>query len=81
KGKLTVVPTPVALAIAGSYSNALRLRGRRTEINPVSVRYFTRTGTYSIDKARRVLGFEPKVGLEEGMARTRDWLASEGMIT
>ncbi|MCH9731774.1 MAG: NAD(P)-dependent oxidoreductase, partial [Actinomycetia bacterium] len=47
KGKLTVVPTPVALAIAGSYSNALRLRGRRTEINPVSVRYFTRTGTYS----------------------------------
>lgn len=80
KGKPIVVPTPVALALAGSYSNAIKLRGRRTEINPISVRYFTRTGTYSIDKARRILGFEPKVGLAEGMARTRDWLAHEGMI-
>jgi len=81
KGKPVVVPTSVALALAGTYSHAVKLRGRRTEINPVSVRYLTRTGTYSIDKARRVLGFEPKVGLEEGMARTRDWLAREGMIT
>ncbi len=81
KGKPVAVPTSVALALAGTYSHAVKLRGRRTEINPVSVRYLTRTGTYSIDKARRVLGFEPKVGLEEGMARTRDWLAREGMIT
>jgi len=80
KEKPTVVPTAVALALAGSYARAVKLRGRNTEINPITVRYFTRTGTYSIDKARRILGFEPKIDLEEGMASTREWLAGEGMI-
>lgn len=30
----------------------------------------------SIDKARALLGFEPKVGLEEGILRTAEWYAS-----
>lgn len=42
--------------------------------------YFGRTGTYSIDKARRVLGYEPAVDLDEGMARTEDWLRTEGLV-
>lgn len=31
----------------------------------------------SIDKARALLGFEPKVGLEEGILRTAEWYASK----
>ncbi|BBH69786.1 hypothetical protein ACTI_64710 [Actinoplanes sp. OR16] len=44
------------------------------------MRYFARTGTYSIDKARRVLGYEPRVGLDEGMKRTAAWLRANGLI-
>lgn len=72
-----VVPTPVALGIAGAGAALARLARKKTEVNPISVRYFTRTGTYSIDKARRVLGYEPKVDLAEGMARIERWLAEQ----
>jgi nucleoside-diphosphate-sugar epimerase len=44
------------------------------------MRYFARAGTYSIDKARRLLGYEPRVGLEEGMARTEAWLGDHGLL-
>ncbi len=40
----------------------------------------TRTGTYSIAKARRILGYEPAVGLDEGMRRTEEWLRAEGLL-
>lgn len=42
--------------------------------------YLERRGTYSIDKARELLGYEPLVGLEEGMARTEAWLRSSGLL-
>ena len=74
-----VVPTAAALAVSRTISGLARLVRVKTEINATSMRYFTRTGTYSIDKAHRVLGYEPKVDLDEGMARTQRWLAEEGL--
>ncbi|MFC0040773.1 NAD-dependent epimerase/dehydratase family protein [Actinomadura rayongensis] len=57
-----------------------RVAGVRSELNPVSLRYLTRTGTYSIAKARRTLGYQPAVGLADGMERTRTWLAERGLV-
>lgn len=49
-------------------------------INPdLKIEYIYREGADvelrmpSIDKARQLLGFEPKVGLEEGIVRTAEW--------
>ena len=50
------------------------------KLNPGAITYLTRTGTYSIDKARRELGYEPKVDLAEGMRRTEAWLREEGLL-
>lgn len=75
-----VVPTRVALAASGAIAGAARLTRIRTEINPTSMRYLARTGTYSIAKARRMLGYEPAVDVAEGMARTERWLREEGLI-
>ncbi len=74
------VPTSAALALAQAVSTTAKLAGRKTEINPVSVRYLTRTGTYSIDKARHLLGYEPKINLGQGMALTQQWLTKQGHI-
>src|SRR5205807_1760869 len=76
--KLITLPTPVALASAGVIQRALRLAPGDNEINTASARYLLRTGTYSIEKARRVLGWEPRVGLPDGLRRTISWLRAEG---
>ena len=41
------------------------------------MRYFTRTGTYSGEKARVMLGYEPAIDLAEGMRRTEVWLREQ----
>lgn len=77
----TVLPTGLAVAASVAVSGAAALARRETEVNATSLRYFTRTGTYSIEKARRVLGYAPQVDLEEGMRRTRAWLVEQGLVT
>lgn len=74
------LPTPLALALAALPEGAAGLTGRKTEIRRESMRYLARTGTYSIGKARRVLGYEPAIGLAEGMRRTERWLRAKGLI-
>jgi nucleoside-diphosphate-sugar epimerase len=73
-------PTGFAVAAAAAAAGATALVGRSTEINTISMKYFTRTGTYSIDKARRMLGYEPAVGLAEGMTRTERWLRAQRLV-
>jgi nucleoside-diphosphate-sugar epimerase len=76
--RLITTPTPVALAFASVARQALRFAPGDNEVNRASARYLLRTGTYSIRKAREVLGWEPRVGLQEGLARTVDWLREQG---
>ncbi len=80
RGPMTV-PTPVAMAVAATMDRSVRLIGRRTESNPDTMKYFTRRGSYSITKARSVLGYEPVVDLSEGMRRTEAWLRDEGFLS
>ena len=74
------VPAPIARAIARVIDSAARARRVRNEVTPAAIDYFLRRGTYSIARAREVLGYEPAVSLEEGMRRTEVWLRAEGML-
>lgn len=75
-----LLPTPVALAGAYAAAGLNRVRGAESEVNPVSMRYFTRRSGYSIAKARALLGYEPVVTLEDGMRRTEAWLRQRRLI-
>ncbi|GAA0432973.1 putative oxidoreductase [Actinoplanes capillaceus] len=75
-----VAPTPLAVAVATVMGTAIRLVSGPTEVNATSMRYFARTGTYSIEKAQRLLGYQPRVDLTEGMARTGRWLRDQGLV-
>jgi len=44
------------------------------------VDFFTKSRAFSIEKARRILGYSPQVPLEEGLRRTLDWYLGEGQI-
>lgn len=76
--RLPTVPTPVALAAAGVIHRAARRRPGDNDINPLALRYMLRRGTYSNAKARRILGWEPRVAIDEGLVRTVDWLSRRG---
>lgn len=75
-----VLPTLAAIGLAAVPEAAARIGGTETESNRATMRYFARPGTYSIEKARRLLGYEPKVGLDEGMRRTETWLREQGLL-
>jgi nucleoside-diphosphate-sugar epimerase len=80
KSSPRTLPTPVARSIAAAGGRIEKALGRDTEMSGASIDYLAKRGGYSIEKARRVLGYEPKVGLDEGMRRCEEWLRSEGLL-
>jgi nucleoside-diphosphate-sugar epimerase len=80
KKGVPVAPTPVVMAIAAVMERVGRVRGQVPEVTPAAVRYLARSGSYSIDKARSVLGYQPAVDLDEGMRRCEEWLRAEGLL-
>ena len=45
------------------------------------VRFYRNNRAFSVDKARRILQFEPKVPLEDGMRRTVAWYRQNGYLS
>ena len=75
------VPTGAARAGARALEALAWLRRAPNEVTPAAIDYLARRGTYSIARARAVLGYEPVVDLTEGMRRTEAWLRAVGLIT
>jgi nucleoside-diphosphate-sugar epimerase len=42
--------------------------------------FFTKSRAFSNDKAKRLLGFQPRVTLEEGILRTAAWYRDQGLL-
>jgi nucleoside-diphosphate-sugar epimerase len=80
KSSPRAVPTPVARTIAAAGGRIEKALGRDTEMSSASIDYIAKRGGYSIEKACRILGYEPKVGLEEGMRRCEEWLRAENLL-
>jgi nucleoside-diphosphate-sugar epimerase len=73
-------PTPVAVRIAEAVALAARLAGRPVEVSRASMLMLAKQHVPSMEKARRVLGYAPRVDLAEGMRRTEAWLRAEGLL-
>jgi nucleoside-diphosphate-sugar epimerase len=81
KQRVPAASTPVVAVAADAMDLVARLRRRESEINRNAVRYLSRTGTYSIEKARRLIGYEPRIDLDEGMRHTEAWLHEQGLLS
>ena len=45
------------------------------------VRFYRNNRAFSTEKAGRLLGYEPRVDLDEGMRRTVAWYRQHGLLT
>lgn len=72
--------TPTALRLAGVASVVGKLLRRPSEASRESMLMLSKTHTVSMEKARRMLGYEPRIGLADGIARTEAWLRERGEL-
>lgn len=47
---------------------------------PRRVDWYRQNRAFKIDKAKRDLGYAPKVGIDEGLRRTAEWYRNEGLL-
>jgi nucleoside-diphosphate-sugar epimerase len=73
-------PRPVVTAAAWGQELVARARGTAPEVSRSAITYVSRRAVYPNARAREVLGWEPRVGLDEGMRRTEAWLRAEGLL-
>lgn len=71
---------PVARLLAALFETTARVRGTEPAMRHEMVDAFLVSRTFDISKARRDLGFEPKVGIEEGMASAITWFGANGYL-
>jgi nucleoside-diphosphate-sugar epimerase len=56
------------------------LLGIEPPLYPRRVEFFHYDRAFSIEKAKRLLGYKPKAGLREGLERTAQWYKEKGLI-
>ena len=74
------VPLRPVLWAAIACDRVFRAVGLSPPIYPRRVEFFALDRAFSIQKARRMLGYEPKVGLSEGLRRTAEWYKAHNLI-
>jgi nucleoside-diphosphate-sugar epimerase len=57
-----------------------KFTGKPPKITREAVSYLTRQARFSIEKAKRELGYQPRFSLEEGMKLTEQWLRETGYL-
>ncbi|HIC88427.1 MAG TPA: NAD-dependent epimerase/dehydratase family protein [Anaerolineae bacterium] len=75
--RLPSVSYPVAWLYAALMELLAKIQGRRPSITRKAVASLRSFNSFSNEKARRVLGWQPAVDLTEGMRRIEAWLAME----
>ena len=76
-----LVSTRVALIAAAVATKIANLTGTVNEASTATVAQLSTKSWFSIAKAQRILGWIPEVSFEEGMQRSKQWAADQGLLT
>jgi nucleoside-diphosphate-sugar epimerase len=81
-GRVLPVHVPAApVQFAGDLCEALCVPlGLEPPLHRRRVDFWTKSRAFSIEKARRLLGYAPRVDVEEGVARTAAWYREAGWL-
>lgn len=80
KGRPPSMPLAAALKLTRGIWWVNRLLKRHDETTPDIMLMFSRKGGYSIENARKHLGWEPQIKLSEGINRSEEWLREVGEL-
>lgn len=75
--KIPYAPVYLAGAVC---DRVCRVLGISPPIYPRRVAFFAKNRAFTIDKAKKLLGYHPKVSLQEGIRRTKDWYERQGLL-
>ena len=79
-GPVKSVNTTLARLLATVAGGTARLFGKQSELGAGTVNMMARAHGYSIENARKLLGYEPRVDLQTGLQLTEKWLKDQGLI-
>ena len=73
---------PYALAWLIAYFNEAKvaLKGQKTGLNRSAIKALRSSNSFSNQKAQTLLGWKPKINLQEGMQQIERWLRTEGYL-
>jgi nucleoside-diphosphate-sugar epimerase len=74
------LPRPLLAGFAGAIEAIAKVRGASPPFTRNAITFIDRRGTVSNRRIRDELGWEARVGLDEGMRRTEEWLRAEGLL-
>jgi len=74
------IPAWSVLTAAHLCDRICRPLGISPPIYPRRVEFFILDRAFSIQKAQNLLGYQPQVGLEEGLRRTAEWYQTNGLL-
>jgi nucleoside-diphosphate-sugar epimerase len=74
------LPRPLATAVGAAQELVAHLTRRPPTFTRNAIEFVSRKAPYSNRRARELLGWQPKVALEEGMRRTEVWFREQGML-
>jgi nucleoside-diphosphate-sugar epimerase len=74
------IPLKPVMWVAFACDRIFRAVGLSPPIYPRRVEFFEFNRAFSIEKARRLLGYEPKVSLQEGLRRTAEWYTAQNLM-
>jgi 2-alkyl-3-oxoalkanoate reductase len=77
---LRSLPGVALRTLTGPVDAVSRSLGWHPPLSSRAIEYMAHPGTYSIAKAQQLLGWSPKVDLDEGMQRTYTWLVDTGLV-
>lgn len=77
RGRVPVAPVMAAAIVCERLCRPL---GLEPPLFPRRLDFFLKDRAFSIAKAKRELGFQPKVNLEEGLRRTFEWYRQAGWL-
>ncbi len=80
KPHMRSVPELLGKLVALGMEVTSKFTGKQPKITRQAVGFLTRRARFSIDKARRELGYQPRLSLKEGMRITEQWLRDEGHL-
>ncbi len=78
---LPTVPGIAAQLARLAPAQALRRLLGRPQAGPWSLHFRFNPSQFSVAKAKRLLGYKPRISFEEGMRRTEKWLREAGYIS